>query len=139
MGSNPPFSKKPFPEIEGWTVRYVGKGIYQLLPDTAGHAITMTGSAVETKCQIAISIRFIRFEIYHNATNSWALILYGQAPGNPAKSKKFYDESALTTIQRIIRKFGEGYEYPGGILFTFSNNSTSADKVYPELYVQRID
>jgi len=107
------------------------------MPETAGHKITMTGADVETVCDIPVSFRYIKLKIYHSSADVLKVELYTQTPGTPGKSGIL--ANFRTIKQRVTHRKGETEELPRGTKLTLVANTTSADTIIPEIYIQKVN
>lgn len=144
-GSPQTYPQSGHMDVPGWRVKYVGKGIWELRPDTANHPdkLAMTGAAVTIDAYIPISHRLIRLEWKHldenlvDGTDATAAV-FNRDDYEPLAGIlwRLYYEAASASSTTVV-PFGEGYEYYR-CRYQLSFNTTAGDWIIPILWLQEI-
>lgn len=134
-------------DVQGWTARYVGKGIWDLIPGTPDdRCLVMTGNAVTLNAQIPVNHRLVRFEWKHtdggyvDSSDACGAILY-RIDYEPTYAGaglfwRMYGEVSTTESTTIV-PFGEGFEYMSCI-YQVSFQTTQGHFIFPRLWIQEV-
>ena len=136
-------------DVTGWEAKYIGKGLWNLLPGTnADRCMVMTGQAVTRDAHIPIPHRFVRFEWKHTDSSyadsvvATAAYLYrvdnepSYVTSTTGLQWTMYGEAASTASTTIV-PFGESYEYLDCI-YRLSFSTTEGHFIFPKLWIQEI-
>ena len=133
-------------DIIGWYANYVGKGMYQVVPNGPGadRCMTMTGNAVTLLAHIPINHRLVRFEWKHT-DGSYVdsavatAVTFQRHDYEPVYANLWwtlYSETASTAATTVV-PYGEGYEYVStDYLLTFT--TTNGHFIFPKLWIQEV-
>ena len=146
-GSPMTFVQSGHLDVPGWEARYIGKGIWDLIPQASSYyKMEMTAAAVTLDCRIPIGHRLVRFEwkhtsaLYADSVDATAAILsridYVMPLGAAVILWRLYYEAASTSSSTVV-PFGEGYEYLAAT-YRLSFNTTNTDLIFPRLWIQEI-
>jgi len=134
-------------DVEGWEARYVGKGVWDLIPGTpSDRCMTMIGSAVTLDARVPIDHRLIKFEWKHtdsayadSVVATAATLSRRDYDPNYAGAGLYwviYNEAASTSATTVV-PFGEGYEYLSAI-YRLTFNTTNGHFIFPRIWIQEI-
>ena len=134
--------------VEGdWTFQRFARNLYKVFPhDGLSNRIVMTGADKTTEIFIPFPFRWLRVHIYHtdnaDSASSDALNLMikrlATKTGHPSTFSEILFATTGETDSWLTVPFGIGFEYEAGI-WQLTLNSTNTDRVYPVLYLQKME